>query len=197
MSRKVIKLTNYEARHCPVCGNRAPSVAAAERHWDAHSDADKAPLMRHAAEVMGEILRLKDMSAEKVLKQVALLEALLKNGTPRPWWNSHGEPYAGDKANWDLWEALKPEDDEPEHYSCRALFNGDVEHEPDTALIVAAVNALPALLELKRAAAEWAVALLEIHQKTFTGPGPHPELEVFQQREHRLAELALVVLEGL
>lgn len=140
------------------------------------------------------------MSAGKVLAQVNRLWQLLEAGSPRPWWNSHGEPAAGDKSLWDEWEQLDrdPELPKPEERGRKwdLIFAGDVEHPPDTDLIVGAVNALPALLELKRAAVAWALALREIHTKTFTGPGPHYELEAFQEREHRLAELALVVLEG-
>ncbi len=140
------------------------------------------------------------MSAGKALTQVNRLWQLLEAGTARPWWNSHGEPAAGDKSLWDEWEALdkNPGADEPEERGRKwaLLFAGDVEHPPDTNLIVSALNALPALLELKRAAIAWAFALREIHTKTFTGPGPHYELEAFQERERRLAELALVGLEG-
>ena len=116
------------------------------------------------------------MSADRVLRQVAKLEELRAKSTPGRWWNSHGEPAAGDKSLWDEWEALdaNPELPDPEERGRNwvLLFAGDVENPHDTDLIVGAVNALPALL----------------------GPGPHPELEAFQERERRLSELALVVL---
>lgn len=141
------------------------------------------------------------MSAQKVLTQVAQLEEMLTHGSPRPWWVSHGEVAAGDKSLWDEYEALddNPDLPEPEENGRQweLLSYGDAKDQHDSYTIVAAVNNLPALLELKRAAAEWAVALREIHKETFIGPGPHPELQRFQELEHRLAELALVVMEGV
>lgn len=115
------------------------------------------------------------MSAGKVLTQVNRLWQLLGAATPRPWDppNALGAWVQGHKV-----ESRE-----------QAIADGN--------LIVGAVNALPALLELKRAAVAWALALEEIHTKTFTGPGPHYELEAFQKREHDLAELALVVLEAI
>lgn len=134
------------------------------------------------------------------------LRLLLENGTPRPWWDSHGQPYAGDKSLWDEWEAIDHaihegalaedlEDPDETGRSFGPLFHGDVVREEDTPLIVHAVQVLPAFIELKTAALHWAVALDRIHEKTFVGPGPHQELEEFQELEHRLAELALKVLE--
>lgn len=77
------------------------------------------------------------------------LRALLANATPRPWFVYHGEPWAGSEQVVRDYDAGRITDREFEDADPNpgTVFHGDVVHGPDTELIVAAVNALPDLLD--------------------------------------------------
>lgn len=129
------------------------------------------------------------MSAGKVLAQVSALQKLLSLSTPPPWAED------GTLVGPELYECDASADEDGQGFAWASFKTNRA--DTDRAVWIHLRNNAEALLELKRAAAAWAVALHQIHGKTFTGPGPHYELEAFQKREHDLAELALVVLEGI